>query len=394
MRRGHLEERRPGVWRYRISAGTSARGTAVQRSKTFPASSRRAAEKIATAVQKDWDDQDEFQLAQRGTLAELVREWVEFRAKKDSPSTVYRRQSITNRIVAELGHVRLADLTARHIDRWYNELQHPTRRGVKPMSANTVGHYHRVLHAILEQGYLWDMLVANVADKARPPEKVHHDQAEHMPTVAAVAVMLVRASPSVRMAVLLAAATGCRRGELVGLRWSDIDGPTLHVRRAHVKVPGSDLVVKTPKNGKPKTILLNPSLLEQLSAFRQWQHDWIRQAGGKPPKDGPILAHLRADISGRTAFTPDWLSQEWDRLCTRSKVKPFKFHGLRHMHGSMLVDHGVSLATAAKRQGHASVSTMAEFYTHPIDESDIRAAEIVEEMLAPLFELPAGRGEF
>lgn len=385
MRRGHLEERRPGVWRYRISAGTDPRGRTVQRSKTFTAATRREAEKVATGILHEWDTEDASLDAARGTVAELVREWVDHRAGKDSPSTIYRRQSITARITADLGHVRLVELTARHVDRWYTDLQ-TARKGRPGMTSNTVRHYHRVLHAILEQGYLWDMVASNVADKAQPPRAEHHDQAAHMPTVDAVELMLRKASPSVQCAALLAVATGCRRGEIVALRWSDLDGDVLHVRRAHVKVPGQQVVVKAPKNGRSKAILLNPSMVAHLAGFRVWQQEWIRQAGGRVPKDGPILANLRADVSGRTAFTPDWWSQEWERLCKRAGVRPFKLHGARHMHGSLLVDNGVSLATAAKRQGH-TVQTMAANYIHPLDESDVRAAEVLEERLAPLFAL-------
>ena len=82
-------------------------------------------------------------------------------------------------------------------------------------------------------------------------------------------------------------------------------------------------------------------------------------------------------------YPPDWLSQEWQRLCKRHRVR-YKFHGLRHLHGSLLVDSGVSLTTAAARQGH-SVQTMTAHYLHPVNASAQAAAAVIEQRLAALF---------
>ena len=384
MIRGHLEERRPGVWRYRMPAPTSPDGKPRQHSRTFPAANLKAAQKQATSIAAEWDAADTARAAIKGTVGELVREWVAFRAAKDSPSTIYRRTSITNRLVADLGHIRLADLTARHLDRWYSDLA--TTKPRRPaLGANTVRHYHAVVKAILEQGYKWDMLPANVADKASPPRRVDHDMADRMPTLAAIRVMLACANPVVRVAVILGAATGCRRGELVGLRWSDLDGGVLHVQRALVKPPGGPLVAKLPKNGKTKRIILPPEVLEVLEQHRVACEAWARLERVKFAKDGLILAHQRADPTGRTPFAPDWLSQEWERLCVRAGVARFNLHGLRHMHGSLLVDGGVSIAAAAGRQGH-SVQVFSDRYVHALAAGDAQAAEVIGHLLGSVMD--------
>ncbi len=388
MNRGHLEERRPGVWRYRLPAPTSPDGKPRQHSRTFtsPKGDRKKAERVATAIAAEWDRTDNEQAAAKGTVAELVREWVAFRAPKDSPTTIYRRTSITNRLIKDLGHLPLADLTARHLDRWYSQIAATTigtGKTKRTMSPNTVRQYHAVVKAILEQGYKWDMVAANVADKATPPKQAAYDIGDRMPTLPAIKVMLAVAGRSVRTAVILGAATGCRRGELVGLRWSDLDGNVLHVQRALVKVPGGALTAKLPKNDKTKRIILPPGVLDMLADHRAGCVEWARAQGARLAADGPILAHQRADPTGRTPFAPDWLSQEWERLCDRAKVPRFALKGLRHGHGSWLVDAGVSIAAAAARQGH-TVQVFADRYVHALAAGDAQAAEVIGHLLEPV----------
>lgn len=381
MNRGHLEEKSPNRWRYRAPAPKSITGKPRQHSRTFHAVGRKAAEKIATKLLAEWDKADDTAANSRDTLATLVGEYEALRARKDSPATIYRRKAILNRIRADLGHLRLDALTARHLDAWYADLA--TRH---KLSANTVRQYHATVRAILQLGWDYDRVPANVAAKAHPPERTRTDQTARMPTVAAISAMLGQASRSVRMAVLLAAATGSRCGEIVGLRWTDIDAGVLTVERSLTKPPGCKLTVKGTKTGAVKRIPLPEALLVELARYRQESREWAAQEGARYVEDGPILAHQRKDPTGRTPHTPQWLSQEWERLCKRAGVAPFTLHGLRHMHGSLLADAGVSLATIAKRQGHG-VQVLAERYLHPVDGADVLAAETIGVALAEL--LPA-----
>lgn len=380
MSKGHLEELkgRPGKWRYRAPAPKTITGRYRQHSKTFAAPNRKAADKIAARLKVEWDADDEAASNAAGTLAELVDDYEHLRARKDSPTTIYRRKAILHRIRTDLGNVRLEKLTARHLDGWYNDLA--IRHKLAP---NTIRQYHATLRAILQLGWDYDRIVSNVAAKAHPPERTHTDQTVRMPTLAAISAMLTHCSRSVRMAVLLGAATGCRRGELVGLRWSDIDGGILTVQRALVHVPGGKIIAKGTKTGAVKHVALPFGLVAELAAYRHQARQWATDAGVTYTEDGPILAHQRKDPSGRTPYRPEWLSQEWTRLCARAGVPNFTLHGLRHMHGSILADAGVSLAAIAKRQGHG-VQVLAERYLHPVDGADVAAAETLGVALAAL----------
>lgn len=380
MQRGSLSELRPGVWRYRV--GKPAR------SRTFQAPNLKAAQVVATKVQGQWDDQAAAgeKLTPSGSVAKLVADWRAFRDGKDSPATIYRRQAITNRIVTDLGHIQLIALNARDLDHWYVQLG-AGRGKYPPLSPSTVRHYHRVLRAILYQGWKWDMVPTIVADKASPPVAVKRDQSAHMPTVEALQVMLATASRSVRMSILLAVTTGCRRGELVALRWSDLNGDMLTVSSALVKVPGKPIVRKATKTETVRTMKLPATTVAVLATYRQQAADYAAQRGVAYAIDGPIIAHQRHDPTGGTPFAPEWLSQEWDRLCAKHDVTGLKLHGLRHLQATLLANANTPMATTQKRQGHSSMSTTMDYYVHPVDAADLEAVAVLEAVVAPLAEL-------
>lgn len=376
MRSGSLRERRPGVWQYRASYGKRPDGKQLYRSGTIHAKTQTAAERQARDLRSRWDNERQARRNAAGSFGATVAAWQS--TVEHAATTKYSEGRRCKRIIADLGHIKLADLTAKDLDLWYRQL---TRAGMK---ANTVRHYHAVIRAVLEQAWLWDDVERNVAKKARPPQRDETDESDHMPTLDALAVMLdgIR-SETFKMALRLAAATGCRRGEIVGLRWSDLRDGALFVQRSAFKVPHQPLGYKVPKNRKAKVVPLNPWMVKRLEVFRDWQSAEMVKRGGVPVVDGFILAKIIADPTGSVGYPPDWLSHEWDRLCHTHKVK-FKLHGLRHMHGSTLIDAGVSLSAAADRQGH-TVQTMERNYIHALTESRVSVAAVIEDRMAVLF---------
>jgi integrase len=232
------------------------------------------------------------------------------------------------------------------------------------------------------------MLDVNPSDRATPPSVRRPDTAARMPQVADVQAMLPLASPSVRVAILLAVATGMRRGELMALRWSsvDLDVGVVAVRQAAVKVPGARAVVRAPKSeAGQRTVTLPPSMVDALRAHLARRNEWITaNTTHRPPTDGPVLAHLRADPSGRTAYSPDWLSQEWERLRDRIGRPQLQWKGLRALHASLLAEAQVSPAALAQRQGHAQVSTTLNYYTMEIAGADRAAAQALEVVMGRL----------
>lgn len=376
------------MWRLRRGAGSSPDGKQVQRSAMIQAVSRRAADRKAIAILAQWDREAADDKDRALTVNGLLDEWVKFRAGDgESPATPYRRGSVERVIREGLGHIRLDQLTTLDIDRWVMGLtdRPPAGRARRPIQPVTARHYLRILSAILNQGEKWGKLDRNPARRARVPKFTKQDQTEHMPTVDAWRVLIDAASPSLRMAIVLAACSGARRGELVGLRWSDIDAAgMLTIERSVVKVPGKPPVMKAPKSGKVRHLRLPGYALAELVTYRAWQEMQRLNRCSVAFNDGPIMADFHNDPTGQTHRPPEWLTAEWNKLRARVGMPELKLHGLRHLHASLLVEAGVSLAGVQGRQGHAALSTTIDFYVHQNPGADDAAADVLDRIFRPL----------
>lgn len=401
MQRGNLKQIRPGVWRYRLPSHKTPAGVWTYHSKTFAAARQTDAIKEATRLARQWDEADTRAVQTRLTVAGLVDDWASFQTKRgQAVTTEYRNRSILAAIRRDLGPIPLADLTAEHLDRWYVDLmaRTPTVKGARPITANTALHYHRVMKAILHQGYKWGRVTANVADRTSPPRHAHVDVSPRMPTPDALALVAAKASLSARMAILLTAATGARRGEVVALRWSDlqqvavrVDGAersawVVHITASIAKVPHAAAVRKEPKGRRARRVPVPDGVIAALAEYRQGRREWAAKLGGTLVDDGPILANLRADLTGATGYGPGWLTQEWKRACKAAGAEGLTLHGIRHMHVSGLDDERVPMTVLQARAGHAQITTTAG-YMHVLGSADFAALDAVERLIAPLSSL-------
>lgn len=353
---GSLEHVQGDRWKVRLYAGLTQDKKQRQVTKSFRApnlqAARRAMPKIVAALQDAIDEE-----AKRvDTIAALADEWLQqVRNTKRSPSTVAGYERLARTIVTRFGNVKVADLTARDIDRWYADL---AKGGMTPA---TIQHHHAVLRAMLRQAEKWDMVGRVVTRNASPPSVERVELS--LPTSAAMLAVLDQARGDFAVAVALLAATGLRRGELVALRWDDLVGDRLTVRRALLKLAGQPLHEKLPKGKKPRVVDLDPETVTMLGRHRASVE--ARMAGVGAGMTPWMFPALRRDPSGRTPHAPGWLTGEWAKLCTRAGVK-VRLHDIRHWHVSTLIARGASMAEVQKRAGHAQMSTTMNLYGHLI----------------------------
>ena len=167
-------------------------------------------------------------------------------------------------------------------------------------------------------------------------------------------------------------ATGCRRGEVLALRWSDIRNNKVFVDRSLCQTRDG-LVYKTTKTEEPRDIALPPGTAEVLEAHRLRQDKFRRQFG---PDYRADLDLIFANPDG-TELKPDSISATVSRICRRLGLpKGSSLHTVRHSHASILLEKGVALTTVSERMGHSSVRTTADIYSHALRGKDEEAAEI------------------
>jgi integrase len=188
-------------------------------------------------------------------------------------------------------------------------------------------------------------------------------------------------------AIMLAATTGARRGELLGLRWSDLDRDrmVLNVRRAvKMAASGSHAIVGPTKTHQERRVSLDPITLALLDTHRFRVERWAGDAGVDVDRDGYILT---LDPTGRQPMLPDSLTQAFVRLANRCGVK-LRFHDLRHFTASQLIASGHDPVVIAGRLGHTDATTTLKLYAHALEERDRQAAAVLGALMQPVPSTP------
>jgi integrase len=305
------------------------------------------------------------------TFGALLDSWLEHRKKMGaSPTTLAADGEKIERVIRPaIGSVRLNKLTARHLDSLY-----ASHRG------RSVRHYHRLIHAALEQAFRWGWVDANVAKRARPGTVA--PMAIKPPSVPQLRTLLTAARAARRrdlvQIIQWAAMTGMRRGEICGLRWHDVDwtARTVQVRRSIYQV-GTVVAEKNPKTHQQRTIHVSDEALAVLTARLNDIRGDAAVLGLTPERNGYVWSH---DELGNRPLHPMSLTVAFHRVAERAGV-PCRFHDLRHFTATELLARGHSLPTVSGLLGHARVTTTANIYAHATDEADRAAADELGSLL-------------
>ena len=376
------------LWYFKFQPPGAARGSLPIRQFGF--ATKREAEDAE--AKRRIEEQKKYELAKAGssvaaappkTLEMLFEEFFEQHVdKKLAPKTVERYHQQAQCINPELLAMRLADITPLHLNREWNRLLQSggrTRQDKtpRPLSDKTVRSIAGVVSSAFHRAVKWGLVGANPVSNSEPPvPKKRHGMA----LLPAEQMLLVESATGpwcLPMFLELSAATGARRGEVLALRWSDIDGGDAVISRSLTQTKRG-LEFKGTKTERPRRINIPESVLVPLEAHRKRQDEFRRQFG---PDYRADLNLIFANPDG-TPLKPDSVSATVSLLCRRLGLpKGVSLHTLRHSHGSLLLADGVDLATVSERLGHSSVRVTADIYTHALRGRDQDAARRWDEFM-------------
>jgi integrase len=368
--RGSLQERSPGTWYLRVYDRLADK----QVRRTFKGTKRQAESELARFVAEA--EAGNTPMSGTLTVADYLDRWLGQVSASLQPGTVQSYRGRVKRLKTELGAIRLSKLTAHRVDQMYAKL---LSGGMSPA---TIKMHHAILSAALHQAVKWDLVPKAATDNATPPRVVRFRASS--PDVATVRALIAKADethPVLSATIMLAALTGCRRGELCGLRWSDIDRDrrVLRVCRAVKMAPtGNDVVIGPTKAHQERPVSLDDVMLAVLDTHRTRAEGWAADAHVEIDPDGYILT---LDPTGRTPTSPDVVTRAFVRLTARLKVT-CRFHDLRHFTASQLISAGVDPAVVGGRLGHADAHTTLRIYSHALAERDRAAAEVLGSLMA------------
>lgn len=271
---------------------------------------------------------------------------------------------------------KLQDLSALTLERVFNHLKDAGGRdrkakAVRPLSAKTVRHIAGLVHVALETAIRWKLLKTNPVDGVQLP-KVTKREAAVLDPAQLKAFLEASREHGIYAFLMVDAATGCRRGEILALTWPDIDFVARIMRVSKsLEQTKEGLRVKSTKTEKPREISLGKSAIEALREHRGQQAENRRLYGPDYRDDlNLVFATLEGDY-----LKPDSVTAKVCLLAKKAGMKGVSLHTLRHSHGSQLLSKGVPLRAVSKRLGHSSVYVTATVYAHALSKDEAAAGD-------------------
>jgi integrase len=330
-------------------------------------------------------DRGEYIEPSRVTYGAFLADWLPGIRNTIRQSTYesYER-NIRRHLVPRLGHHLLQRLGPEHLNTLYADLERTGRLdGSGGLSRRSVQYLHIIVHRSLRDAVRWGKVTRNVADAADPPKGKASKEMTVWTAEQLRAFLDLLRGDKLETAILLGAMTGMRRGEVLGLRWRDVDLDTgrLVVRQTLSAPRNVDTGQHVPVYGAPKTkkgqrvITLDAQTVAALRAYRKAQMSERMRYGVRVTHD---LVFTEPDGE---PIHPDRFRKRFEVRVRRSELPMIRFHDLRHTYATLALQAGVHAKVVSERLGHASIGITLDTYSHVLPAMDEQAAEQVAALI-------------
>ena len=310
------------------------------------------------------------------TIEGFFSNWIETVRSSLRPKTVHQHEQIINNyIIPGLGKIKVKDLRPEIVDAFYQK-QLKAETGVR-----TVRYIHSVLHAGLEKAVKLAIIGRNPVDGATPPRLVSNEM--QVLDESQVLRFLVGVQDHRNKALFhLAVKTGMRQGELLGLKWIDLDWVSgcLQVRRQLQRIDGKGYVFCEPKTKSGRrTIQLGENMLQTLREHINDQR-LDRMAAGRRWKENDLIfpSTIGTPLDLRN------LLRDFKETLEKVGLPEIRFHDLRHTAASIMLKHNIPVLTVSRILGHSKPSVTLDVYGHLIPGMQSIAAKIMDEVITPI----------
>ena len=324
---------------------------------------------------------------------DFAQRWLtEYAEPRLAPKTFQRYKDYLKRILPAIGHIKLSDLRALHLNEFYRNLAEPgiNQQGKrdakgnlvekKPLAPKTILDHHRLISKILNTAVRWELLERNVAQRADPPKVPYSEQRCLDEEETKRMLSLLDEEPmNLRMAITLLVFTGMRRGELCGLEWKDIDfeQQTISICRSSQYIGGKQLITKEPKTKSSiRKLSIGTPLCQLLKSYRAYQTLERLKVGDRWVDTDRLFTQWNGE-----PIHPDTVTEWFAKFLKRHELPKVTLHSLRHSNATLMIAEGVDIRTVSNRLGHAQTSTTLNIYSHALKSRDQDAAEKLDAAL-------------
>lgn len=273
---------------------------------------------------------------------------------------------------------KAAKKIAEFMGRKYTDLFEPQPLALS-LSPSTIRRLHSFVSVVFAQAEKEMLIPYNPASKATPPPKADYSPQYFQPEELEKILEALKTEPlKWRTIVLLIAVSGCRRGEIMGLRWSNVDfeSKEIRVENSLSYLPGVGIYEGPTKTRKTRVVTLPDEMVTLLRKYRSWQMEQRLKRGDQWTDTGFVFTRDNGN-----PIIPGELAQWLKNFSKRNNLPHINPHAFRHTAASILISKGVDIVTVSKMLGHANTSTTTNIYSHLIDESKHKATECIADAI-------------
>lgn len=308
------------------------------------------------AAQQNAANTNTFTEPSKITLGAWLLTWLkDYKQAAISQRTFERYVELTVKCQS-LSSIKLQSITTPMVQNLYGQLAE------QGLSGSTIGKVHKILHAAMKKALHVGLIPRNIIDTVEPPKMAHsHEIITFSPREITQILNSAKSFAKGRYYVflLVAITTGMRLGEILALRWSDIDARKREIHVSYnLQQTKSGIIINPPKTRAGKRIITVPP--ETMSAILSIKQD----------RKVETLNGLIFRTRTNQPISPRNIEHSWKRLMGKLDIPYRNFHVIRHTHATDLLGIGVPIVEVARRLGHARISHTLELYGHAIPSYD------------------------
>ena len=368
---GYIRKRGKRSWTVQVELPPDS-ATGERRRRTFSVhGNRKEAQQALTRALYERDHGVDVS-PDRMTVAALLNRWLRDYAEPSvAPSTFAKYGQQARRVAAMIGSVGLRDLRPAHVQTVHARLRE------QGLSAQSVVHHHRVLRSALAWAMRMQLVATNPADSVKPPRVERHEM-RFLDEADVARLLSTCEDDEQRRLIFVALQTGLRIGELMALRWSDVD---FEAGRASVsrslQYLHRSLQFRPTKTARGRrSISISSATVTVLRQQRGVQLERRLRAGSAYDDHDLIWG----DELGRPK-SPPAVSTRFMRMARRSGFDGLRFHDLRHTSATLALKAGIPAKVVSERLGHSKVAFTLDTYAHVLPDMEQAAAEAMDSMI-------------
>ena len=314
----------------------------------------------------------------------LTGEWLPAIRHTIRPTTFLSYKGHVERhLVPALGRIPLQQLTGAHLNAFYAKLLSESETSKRQqISPSTVRRIHATLHRAMKDAVRWNQISRSPADGADPPRAASGGESEMKVWSVKDLKAFLAAQRETRLYPLwlTLATTGMRRGEVLGLRWEDVDldGGTISIRQTRV-MTGYEALLSTPKTRRARRqVALDPATVEALRENGHQQRQERLARGGPAKESGFVFTKEDGE-----PHHPERIRKLFAQTSKRAGLSHIRLHDLRHTYATLALSAGVHPKVVSERLGHANIGITLDCYSHCLPALSEEAACRVAALVVP-----------